>query len=359
MFFRRTIGHFHAIKPIVRLLITPLRYSRMDRIRIISRDNGAGLSRDLKLMKEVLTDTSDAEVETVGFGSAKTVKWWWMAKSMAGLLVGSRTGTQIFAERVYRGCLPLAERNMLVPNPEWFLPKWLAHLPRFDMVLCKTHHAEKIFGRLGCNTRYIGFTSQDRYEPGIPRQRAFFHLAGHSSAKGTQVLLDAWRRHPEWPLLTVVQHKADTQPLPSARNIDHRVGHMDDASLRHLQNLHLFHICPSEAEGFGHCLMEGLSVGAVVITTDGEPMNELVTPDHGILIPPARLGTRLLALCYYVDTQGIETAVAKALALSPSECKRIGDAARTFFIRSDRSFRVRLPSVLVNDAYRVGTGYRA
>lgn len=331
----------------------------MDRIRIISRDNGAGLSRDLKLMKEVLAETSDAHVETVGFGSGKAVKWWWMAKLMAGMLVNSRASTQIFAERVYRGCLPFAKRNVLVPNPEWFLPKWLAHLPKFDIVLCKTHHAERIFGRLGCNTRYIGFTSEDRYDPGITRRRTFFHLAGHSSTKGTQVLLDTWCRHPEWPLLTVVQKEADMQRLPSASNIDHRVGHMDDAALRHLQNSHLFHVCPSETEGFGHYLMEGLSVGAVVITTDGEPMNELVTPNHGILIPPARLGTRLLALCYYVDAQGIESAVAKVLALSPAECERIGCAARAFFVRCDRSFRVRLPLVLVNDAYQAGTGYRA
>lgn len=276
-----------------------------------------------------------------------------------GRYVGELAGQHTDLRRTrLPGCLPLAKRNVLVPNPEWFLPKWLAHLSKFDMVLCKTHHAERIFGRLGCNTRYIGFTSEDRYDPGIARQRTFFHLAGHSSVKGTQVLLDTWRQHPEWPLLTVVQHKADIQSLPSASNIDHRVGHVDDASLRRLQNSHLFHICPSEAEGFGHCLMEGLSVGAVVITTDGEPMNELVTPDRGILIPPARLGTRLLALCYYVDAQGIEAAVATALALSPAECERIGQTARTFFVRSDRSFRVRLPSVLVSDAYRFGTGHR-
>lgn len=329
----------------------------MDRIRIISRNNGAGLSRDLKLMKEVLAETSDAEVETVGFGTTKTVNWWRMAKLAAGVLVNSRADTQVFAERVYRGCLPLARRNVLVPNPEWFLPKWLAHLPKFDMILCKTHHAQRIFGRLGCNTRYIGFTSEDRYQPEVPRQRAFFHLAGHSFTKGTQVLLDTWCRHPEWPLLTVVQNKTDGQRL--AENIDHRVGHMDDASLRHLQNSHLFHLCPSEAEGFGHYLMEGLSVGAVVIATDGEPMNELVTPNHGLLIPPARSGTRSLSPCYYVDAQGIEAAVAQALALSPQECERIGYAARTFFVRNDRSFRVRLPSVLVDDAYRAGAGYRA
>lgn len=90
---------------------------------------------------------------------------------------------QIFSERVYKRCLPLGQINLLVPNPEWLLPKWLPLLPRFDAVLCKTHHAERIFRSLGCATRFIGFTSPDRHDPRVFRQRAFFHLAGRSTAR--------------------------------------------------------------------------------------------------------------------------------------------------------------------------------
>ncbi|MGH8027698.1 MAG: glycosyltransferase, partial [Pseudoxanthomonas sp.] len=101
-----------------------------------------------------------------------------------------------------------------------------------------------------------------------------------------------------------------------------------------------------------------LSVGAVVITTDGEPMNELIDHEHGILIPPARTGTKELAERYFVDAQGIETAVNRALSLSPQECEQVGFAARSLFLRNDRSFRMRFPAVLDSDPYRVGMAYR-
>src|SRR5690606_2071978 len=119
---------------------------------------------------------------------------------------------------------------------------------------------------------------------------------GKSPVKGTEAVLEAWRRHPEWPGLVVVQTsrhaRAGTVP---AGNIDHRVGRMPNDELRWLQNACRFHLSPSEAEGFGHCLVEGMSVGAVILTTDGEPMNELVRPGRGLLIEPARVGTLGLA----------------------------------------------------------------
>lgn len=328
-----------------------------NRIRIISRDNGAGLSRDMKLMADILADAPGRQVETVGFGKAKSANWWREAGLWASRGLHSRVGTQIFAERVYSRCLPLAKRNVLVPNPEWFMDKWHAHLRHFDLVLCKTYHAQRIFMRLGCHTRYIGFTSEDRYDPTVARVPAFFHLAGRSSAKGTQVLVDTWSRHPEWPRLTIVQSKRNTQAIPATANIDHRIGYLDDIALRRLQNEHRFHICPSEAEGFGHYLMEGLSVGAVVITTDGEPMNELVGHDRGILIPAARTGKKELAARYFVDSQGIEAAVAQALSLTQQEYERLGLAARAFFKRNDRDFRMRFLSALADEPWRLGTAY--
>ena len=123
-------------------------------------------------------------------------------------------------------------------------------------------------------------------------------------------------------------------------------GHLDDARLRYLQNAHTFHICPSEAEGFGHVLMEGLSVGAVLVTTDGAPMNELVTRGRGLLIPPARIGTLNLSPQYFVDVDGIETAIAHALALDEAQCAAFGAAARLHFEQADAAFRTALPAAL-------------
>ncbi len=329
----------HAVTP------SPDCTPKSQRLRIISRDNGVGLSRDMRLMAEVL-QAAGRRVQVAGFGGnlGRHVceAGLWLERGLRGPV-----HTQIFSERVYRRCLPLARRNLLVPNPEWFLPKWRRHLHRFEHVLCKTRHAEAAFQALGCRTHYIGFTSQDRYDPAVARCRAFFHLAGRSRRKGTEVLLQAWQQHPEWPLLTVVQHPAVAATAVRASNIDHRIGYLDDDALRQLQNAHQFHICPSETEGFGHYLMEALSVGAVTLATDGEPMNELVDAGRGIPIRPAASALEGLVRSWQVDVAGIETAVDAALALDPAQCAQLGAAARAFFLHNDREFRTRLAAVVM------------
>ncbi|MDR2871365.1 MAG: glycosyltransferase [Xanthomonadaceae bacterium] len=316
----------------------------MPLIRIVGRDNGVGLSRDMQLLAEAVT-AAGYGVEIVGLRGEKLInELRWLRLRLRHLLCG-KVDVQIFVERVHPRYLPLARINLLIPNPEWFLPKWRRWLSRFDRILCKTHEAAAIFKRLGYRSEYVGFTSHDRSDVSVPRIPQFFHLAGRSSAKGTRTLVDAWSRHPEWPMLTVVQNPKKADPVPAA-NIDYRIGYLDDHELRRLQNAYLFHFCPSEVEGFGHYIVEGMSAGAIVAATDGAPMNELIQPGRGLLIPtmgshPDNLGTR-----YRVDVSGIEDAVNAALSLSAAERETISAAAREFFIVQRRLFHERLTQVL-------------
>ena len=73
-----------------------------------------------------------------------------------------------------------------------------------------------------------------------------------------------------------------------------------------LQNSVPIHICTSECEGFGQIIAEAISVGAVVITTDTPPMNELVTPDRGLLVAVERSQPMHLDRRYFVDGQDLE-----------------------------------------------------
>lgn len=313
----------------------------MPLVRILGRDNGAGLSRDLTLVAGLLAQAGNT-IEVVGFGNEKGIRTlrqagMWVARSWQG-----RADLQISLEHVYPLSLGLAKRNWLIPNPEWFRDRWLPVLPRFDQVLCKTRHAQRIFADLGSQTAFIGFTCDDRMDATVQRQPGFFHLAGRSPVKGTEVLLEAWRRRPDWPKLVVVQGRKTARPGPVADNIEHRIGHIEDGELRRLQNTYPFHICPSEAEGFGHCLAEAMSVGAVTVTVDGEPMNELIEPGHGVLIAPARVGQLGLAKRYYVDVEGVDKAVDGLLALPASEREAMGARARCRFQAMDLAFRQRL-----------------
>ena len=79
---------------------------------------------------------------------------------------------------------------------------------------------------------------------------------------------------------------------------------LDDAALRTLQNSHRFHLCLSEAEGWGHYIAEALSVGAITLTCDAAPMNELVTAERGLLVAAGRGQTAQSGAARTVSTRG-------------------------------------------------------
>lgn len=174
--------------------------------------------------------------------------------------------------------LDLAPCNLLVPNPEWwFAERWNPLLPRIDGVLCKTRDAETIFrGLVGERACYTGWEARDLYDPGVERRRAFIHVAGKSSAKGTAQVLQAAaaaeRKGYGWPPVTVVSYRH--MRVPGTRWLSV----ISTEEMRQELNAHRFHLCPSLYEGYGHALHEAQGVGAVVVTTDAPPMSEFGAP---------------------------------------------------------------------------------
>ncbi|MFT4257654.1 MAG: glycosyltransferase [Pseudoxanthomonas sp.] len=318
----------------------------MPTVNVVAWDNGLGLSQDMRLIAAVLAEAGmEARMQSIGRGKLR--KWFgpWLRRGGIALdrLRGlPRPDVNVMLEHVRPELFAGARRNVFIPNPEWCTPADVAMLPSVDRILVKTRHAETIFAGYGKPVAYVGFTSGDCLDAGVPRRRAFFHLAGRSTSKGTQQVFEAWLRHPEWPTLTVVQNPRVAKQAVRAGNIEHRIDYIDRAELRRLQNQHLFHLCPSQAEGFGHYIVEALSVGAVVLSTDAEPMNELVAADRGILLPATTMGPMGLSLRYRVDAAAIEAAVQAALAMEDAEVAARSRAAREFYLRNDAGFRQRL-----------------
>lgn len=320
----------------------------MIRVNLIARDNGFGLSRNLKLLHDTLAGAGfDVTISGIRRGALR--KALHPAKLRATTLVRRLTGraaqrwdVNLMLERIRSEYLATAHRNVLMPHPEWFDERDRGWLPRLDRAFVLTHHAASIFEAIGLRTEYTGFTSEDRLDAAVPRERAFFHLAGRSSNKGTDTLLATWRRHPEWPRLTILQSPRVARAVVNAPNITHRVDYITDAELKRIQNAHRFHLCPSETEGFGHYLVEAMGVGAVVATLDAPPMNEMVTPERGALIAPCRTGTQSLATTYFYDQAALESVVERLLATSDAELERMGAAARAWFEDNDRAFRLRI-----------------
>lgn len=314
----------------------------MPLVRLFGRANGGGLARDMRLAQGVL-ERAGITVDVMALGKEKGIRNLrigakWLARPLQG-----RADLQISFEHPYPMSYRLGRRDLLVPNPEMFRPHWHDALPHMDALLCKTRHAERIFRGMGRDARYCGFTSEDRLDRDVPRERVFLHMAGKSPVKGTAAVIEAWRRHPEWPRLVLLQCRRNAKPLPPMANVERRVGFVQDDELRRLQNACAFHLCPSEAEGFGHYLMEALSTGAVVATSDGEPMNELVTAGAGVLVRPASIGELGLARRFVVDADGIEQAVDRMLGMDASECAAMSRAARARFEQLDRAFQSDFP----------------
>jgi len=322
-------------------------------VNLLGWANGVGLSRDLDLLHDVLTQAGCA-VTITAFDRSRSHAW-----HRPRLLKARRTWSwlrnrvndprfdlNIMVEHLRPGWLNLARHNAFLPNPEWFAPRKVAQLKGIHTVLCKTRHAQAIFDGLGCFTAQLGFTNDDRYRPEVVREPAFFHLAGKSPLKGTARLLDVWERHPEWPTLTIVQHPDRATRRTRAANVDHRMGYLPEAELITLQNANRFHLCPSETEGFGHYLVEAMAVGAVVLTLDAAPMNELVTPERGVLVPAGPGRPQGLATAHAMDEEALEATIHRVLGWPDARLHALGAQARAWYEANDAAFRLTLPQVV-------------
>jgi glycosyltransferase involved in cell wall biosynthesis len=333
----------------------------MKRINIVAWHNGGGLSRDI----DTLIDALPAERFEVTLNGAPADqarvhrrRFVHRAANLAHLrlhrreLAAANYDVNVFLEDLSPGFFQHARVNMFIPNPEWFKDTQRRNLKKIDVVLCKTRDAQETFSRLGSPVQFIGFTSDDRRDIRCTgnRENHFLHVAGRSWQKGTQALIEQWLKHPEWPQLTVVQNEKNYSQTRvkgiSAPNVRHLLARLDDVELRELQNIHAIHLCPSEAEGFGHCIAEAMSCGALTLTTDAPPMNELITDERGILVKYKRSQKQRSGANYYVDPVDLERKITQILAMDEQSKQRLGDKARAWFEDNDRLFRARLIAAL-------------
>lgn len=335
------------------------------RVQLIGEANGGGISRDLALLSAALR-TCGCEVSVRACGKPERrrrrsplLQW----RVLAGLLrrrrasgVGGRRAAQfdvnVMLEHIWPQFADDARTNVVIPNPEWFDPRDVRYLPTFDRVWVKTAFAERLFRERGCSTSLIGFDSEDRADAGVTRLHQFLHVAGRSPLKGTARLVALWRRHPEWPILTLVQDASTAGAVSSgdgsARNISLQRNYLSDEALRTMQNSHRFHLCTSEAEGWGHYIAEAMSVGAVTLTCDAAPMNELIAAGRGLTVLARPGAVHNLVRLSLFDDASLEATVERAISLSPAELESIGAAARGWFVANKGRFAARIGQALTS-----------
>ena len=269
-----------------------------------------------------------------------------------------------------------AKREYIFVNQEFFYDWDLEALAAgHATALCKTMYARSVLAALGVEGVFTGFTSPDIRDKGVARDpHLVVHLAGQSWLKGTLEVLRAWFEQGgaglDATLFITCQH-ADHAPvlvsdalaywdvqgaeagaeyrgitgLERKGNVFLARHRLSPETIIDLANAAAVHLCPSLTEGWGHIVNNARAVGAVVVTTDVAPMNELVDNGCGFLV--ATNGGRATTLGdlnpnqrrFYpsaiaalkvtpVDENELMRAIKSALALSTEERTRLGDGAR-------------------------------
>lgn len=302
------------------------------RINLFSSKNGKGLEASRQILKN----------ELVQMGHIVEEKEWTEKK----IKNCPQVDLNIFFERIIPKWLDCAAINWFIPNPEWYLQE-RSTLQRIDLILCRTHEVERIFNELNMRTYYIGFTSNDCFDPSIEKDFGLcLHVAGGSHQKGTPAIVKAWsERCGLNPVIILIQYSLRHRKAENVQWIQER---LPLADLRLLQNGCGIHLCPSETEGFGHYLMEAMSTGAVVVTTDAPPMNEFID-DERCLVPYARTSLCRMATCYYVDSEQLAKKVEALMALSNDELKKMGEHNRALYLQKTEAFHENIKQLMLQE----------
>jgi len=297
------------------------------RVNIITNlANGVGLQRDYELLKRMLEQRGHVATG-VAFDNPRNPP--------------PPADYNIFIEVLVPEFMQFAPNNWIIPNSEWWFGHlWDRHLPLISKVLCKTKDGLRIWrAKVGDRAIYLGFESSDFFRAEIPREKKFLHVAGKSLTKNTATVMDAWRGYKIEAPLTVVSFHPDAQRVTyGVPNVTY-YGRLAEETLIGLMNSHLFHLCPSKSEGFGHYIHEALSCGGLVLTTNAPPMNEFAGIDKELLIPVVAKERMREAMANLVSPAGIQQTVARAMSLPMNRITDIHNGARAAYLSERDEFR--------------------
>lgn len=297
-----------------------------NRINIITYKNGKGLEKDYNILEKELTKLG-YQVNYVNIFVLEP-------PPKAHINIFLETGSEYFFQ--------FAKKNYVIPSPDWFI-NGVDLIRKFDLILCKTEEAKRLFSQWNPNTKFISFTCADCYNPqAIKNYKLAFHFAGFSTQKGTKPIEAIWLSNSYLPTLYIVKNKP-SDPM-ERHNIFQINGYILPETLNLVQNMCGLHLCPSETEGFAQTILEAMSTEAVVVTTDAPPMTELIT-DPRCLASYSGTGTQYLATLYYVDQLKLERLINYLMRLPEEELIRMGKQNRKVYLENDAYFKKSLAEI--------------
>lgn len=245
----------------------------------------------------------------------------------------------IHLEQIKKKQVSLSRKNIFIANLEWLMDETYNLFDSIDMFVCKTKDAMRFCESKGLTAFYTSFSTISVFNEAYPQEiNTFVHIAGNSHAKGTVPLMEVWKRHPEWPMLKVISRFTEHLNGLAADNISVLGGYLDFDDLNAIQNSSEVHVCTSEAEGFGHYICEPLSCGAIVITVNGYPMNELVHPDRGVLVNVKSSEPMRYSQKFLFDKVDLEKKVELVLSMPRLERAELKQNAKDYYVRNNAFF---------------------
>lgn len=237
----------------------------------------------------------------------------------------------IFIERLFadEGLQRYRER-ILVPNPEWLDPESAPLAQGVTGIWHKTRFSFAQLARAYPGVRHCvtGFTSPHNGRR-VEDYSTACHCRGKSVYRNTQNLLDLWLRHPEWCDVKFQLYSDETGfvRIPEwvrLGNVAIRLECLERGEYEDLISGCGIHLCTSEVEGFGHYINEGRASGALVVTLDAPPMNELVDDDSGVLVKTTGSRKANFGVRYQTSTECLEEAIDRVCAMPLDRRRQLG-----------------------------------
>jgi len=303
-----------------------------------------GLANDATILKRaVMNRYPTASIEVVHYPEQSLY-------SASGDL-RPQTDVQLFLEHIHPSYMSSSSNNILVPNPEWMnqMDEKYAESLCVSKIVAKTKSGyTALRAKFGTKVCFWGWTSIDRLDETVWKTYdECIHVKGCSPYKNSQILVNLWVQHPEWPLLHLItygdpDHNGYLELNKDFVNVTDNIRlyqrKVDEPELTRLMNRSGIHICPSQMEGFGHYINEARSCGSYVITTDGEPMNELVSHDIGSLVAADTTTKQCISKRHGVSPTQLERVIEQTLAKTHDELATKSKSARTRFANEKHLF---------------------
>ena len=235
-------------------------------INLIYYNNGVGLTKDAFILDDILNKHFVINHVHIDKGECKDAD------------------INLFIQNIDENSIEFlftANKNVLIPNIEWMSSFCIENLSRFDLILSKSNECKDILLKYNGEIEMSGFSSIDRFDPSIKKQKTFFHLCGRSIQKNTELVVDTFNEN-GLPIAIVdctSRFKGKTNS-----NIKYINSFLSEQEINQLFNENLYHVCPSINEGWGHYIYEALSCQSVVIVPNAKPMNEFLTNDCCIMV---------------------------------------------------------------------------